>query len=144
MMTFICVVSIALSLVQIPALALLFRRAHRLSRGQGWCYRDLQRVLLRIGEEALLQNRENADLNGDGRIDTYDVHLFLARLSAGLPVSLEDRRILVDFYKHALVGVVSDWLEQGMKEDLSAVIRRIGVLLEGNIRRALENSIADE
>ena len=65
-------------------------------------------------------------------------------LSAGLPVSLEDRRILVDFYKHALVGVVSDWLEQGMKEDLSAVIRRIGVLLEGNIRRALENSIADE
>ena len=65
-------------------------------------------------------------------------------LSAGLPVSLEDRRILVDFYKHALVGVVSDWLEQGMKEDLSAVIRRIGVLLEGNIRRALENSMADE
>lgn len=60
-----------------------------------------------------------------------------------LPVSLEDRRILVDFYKHALVGVVSDWLEQGMKEDLSAVIRRIGVLLEGNIRRALENSIAN-
>ena len=56
-------------------------------------------------------------------------------LSAGLPVSLEDRRILVDFYKHALVGVV--------KEDLSAVIRRIGVLLEGNIRRALENSIAN-
>ncbi len=36
----------------------------------------------------------------------------------------------MDFYKHALVGVVSDWLEQGMKEDLSAVIRRIGVLLE--------------
>ena len=35
MMTFICVVSIALSLVQIPALALLFRRAHRLSRGRG-------------------------------------------------------------------------------------------------------------
>ena len=30
-----------------------------------------------------------------------------------------------------------------MKEDLSAVIRRIGVLLEGNIRRALENSIAN-
>ena len=30
------------------------------------------------------------------------------------------------------------------KEDLSAVIRRIGVLLEGNIRRALENSMADE
>lgn len=63
-------------------------------------------------------------------------------LSAGLPVRSEDQGIVVDFYKHALVGVVSDWLEQGMKEDLSAVIRRIGVLLEGNLRRALENGAA--
>ena len=64
MMTFICVVSIALSLVQIPALALLFRRAHRLSRGQGWCYRDLQRVLLRIGavESSLTDARESFDV----------------------------------------------------------------------------------
>ena len=63
MMTFICVVSIALSLVQIPALALLFRRAHRLSRGQGWCYRDLQRVLLRIGavESSLTEAREEQE-----------------------------------------------------------------------------------
>ena len=63
MMTFICVVSIALSLVQIPALALLFRRAHRLSRGQGWCYRDLQRVLLRIGavESSLTDAREEQE-----------------------------------------------------------------------------------
>ena len=30
-----------------------------------------------------------------------------------------------------------------MKEDLSAVIRRIGVLLEGNIRRALENGVTN-
>ena len=31
-----------------------------------------------------------------------------------------------------------------MKEDLSAVIRRIGVLLEGNIRRALENGVTND
>ena len=65
-------------------------------------------------------------------------------MSTGLPVQPEDQRILVDFYKHALVGVASDWLEQGMKEDLSAVIRRIGVLLEGNIRRALENGVTND
>ena len=69
MMTFICVVSIALSLVQIPALALLFRRAHRLSRGQGWCYRDLQRVLLRIGavESSLTDAREEQEKLRDRR-----------------------------------------------------------------------------
>ena len=65
-------------------------------------------------------------------------------MSTGLPVQPEDQRILVDCYKHALVGVASDWLEQGMKEDLSAVIRRIGVLLEGNIRRALENGVTND
>ena len=75
MMTFICVVSIALSLVQIPALALLFRRAHRLSRGQGWCYRDLQRVLLRIGavESSLTDAREEQEKLRDRLEESFDV-----------------------------------------------------------------------
>ena len=75
MMTFLCVVSIALSLVQIPALALLFRRAHRLSRGQGWCYRDLQRVLLRIGavESSLTDAREEQEKLRDRLEESFDV-----------------------------------------------------------------------
>lgn len=40
--------SLILGLAQIPFLMLLFRRAARLGRGQGWCYRDLQRVLRRL------------------------------------------------------------------------------------------------
>lgn len=40
--------SLILGLAQIPFLMLLFRRARRLGRGQGWCYRDLQRVLRRL------------------------------------------------------------------------------------------------
>ena len=124
-------------------------------------YQDLYALLeelLQEEAEKIIEAHHAFDLWQEGFLDAiafvlehrraaYHVFNSNARayvtLSAGLPVSLEDRRILVDFYKHALVGVVSDWLEQGMKEDLSAVIRRIGVLLEGNIRRALENSIAN-
>ncbi|MFR8334083.1 MAG: TetR-like C-terminal domain-containing protein [Oscillospiraceae bacterium] len=65
-------------------------------------------------------------------------------MSTGLPVRPEDQRILVDFYKHALVGWPPIGWNRGMKEDLSAVIRRIGVLLEGNIRRALENGVTND
>ena len=58
MMTFICVVSIALSLVQIPALALLFRRAHRLSRGQ---------------ESSLTDAREEQEKLRDRLEESFDV-----------------------------------------------------------------------
>lgn len=46
--TFMSVASLILGLAQIPFLMLLFRRVRRLGRGQGWCYRDLQRVLRRL------------------------------------------------------------------------------------------------
>lgn len=75
MVMVICVISIGLSLVQVPILGLLFRRAHRLSRGQGWCYRDLQRVLLRIAavESSLTDAREEQEKLRDRLEETFDV-----------------------------------------------------------------------
>lgn len=68
---------------------------------------------------------------------------YVQMVAEGLPDRPEDRRIVVNFYKHALAGVVTDWLQGGMKEDLAAAIRRIGVLMDGNIRRALENGVTE-
>ena len=72
MVVVICVISIGLSLVQVPILGLLFRRAHRL---QGWCYRDLQRVLLRIAavESSLTDAREEQEKLRDRLEETFDV-----------------------------------------------------------------------
>ena len=58
-MTIFQAVPVVLLLLQIPLLALLFRRAHRLARGQGWCYRDLQRLLRKVAAlECALENAQ--------------------------------------------------------------------------------------
>lgn len=35
----------------------------------------------------------------------------------------EDQKMVVDFYKFALVGMILDWLNIGMKNDPEALIR---------------------
>lgn len=66
---------------------------------------------------------------------------FVEQEAAGLPDRPLDRKILVDFYRHALTGIVTDWLQGNMQDNLSANIQRLGVLLEGNIRASLEKGI---
>lgn len=47
-------------------------------------------------------------------------------------------RYLTLFYKHAIVGILLEWLENDMKADVEHVISRMAVLLEGNLRLSLE------
>ena len=49
----------------------------------------------------------------------------------------EDQKMVVDFYKFALVGMILDWLNTGMKKDPEELIRRVGEIFHGNIEAAL-------
>ena len=67
---------------------------------------------------------------------------FVRSKAQGLHVAEEDIRIICDFYQYALSGIILQWVEKGMKEEPVAVVQRLGVLLDGNIRQALENAVA--
>lgn len=49
----------------------------------------------------------------------------------------EDQKMVVDFAKFALVGMILDWLNTGMKKDPEGLIRRVGEIFHGNIEAAL-------
>lgn len=55
----------------------------------------------------------------------------------GVQVSGDDIGIIADFYKCALVGIVLEWLDGGMKQEPEEFIRRVGFLQEGGIARML-------
>ena len=63
-------------------------------------------------------------------------------LTQGLSVSDEDIGYLTLFYKHAIVGILLEWLENDMKADVEQAISRMAVLLEGNLRLSLERIAA--
>lgn len=67
---------------------------------------------------------------------------FVREKARGLRVAEDDICVIRDFYQYALSGIILRWVENGMKEDPAAVVQRLGVLLEGNIRHALENGAA--
>ncbi len=56
----------------------------------------------------------------------------------GLAVADEDIQYITVFYKHAVVGMVFEWLQRDMKDDAEAVIKRLGEIFEGNLRYTLE------
>lgn len=53
----------------------------------------------------------------------------------------KDVRLVTMFYRKALTGIMMDWMAHGMKDDPEQVIRRLGQLLDGNIRRILLASV---
>lgn len=63
---------------------------------------------------------------------------YVETTAADIQSSEEDRKLIENFYKSALVGMILDWLNSGMKYDPEPLIRRLGIMLRGNIRIALE------
>lgn len=62
---------------------------------------------------------------------------YFSAATEGISVSEEDRDALVLFYKCAVVGLLLDWLDKGLKGDMPALTERLCVLLQGTGRSAL-------
>jgi AcrR family transcriptional regulator len=65
---------------------------------------------------------------------------YVDKASDGIQVSLEDKKLIASFYQCALTEMVLRWIATGMQEDPDTVIRRIGLLFDGNIVLSLKRS----
>lgn len=54
-------------------------------------------------------------------------------------VDSEDIKLVGMFYKHAIMGTFSEWIQNGMKTDPDVVIRKIGRILPQNIDYLIES-----
>ena len=76
---------------------------------------------------------------------TYDLLIAVVEeKAAGLQVREENKVFIADFYKYAFVGLMLDWIRKGMKEDPNAIMRDLSLLLQGNMRAALERYRTDK
>lgn len=69
---------------------------------------------------------------------------FVRRRAVGTGASEEDIELITEFYKGALTGMVFTWLEKGMIGEPEVIIRRLGKLMDGAIKRSLEISAQDK
>ena len=59
-------------------------------------------------------------------------------------VHTEDKQFIASFYEYAFIGVMLEWIGNGMKEDPAAIVERTGAVIHGNILRALEAFRTDQ
>lgn len=58
----------------------------------------------------------------------------------GIYAQEADKRLVIDFYRAALVGLMDKWVQEGMQTSPEEAILRIGQLFDGNIERSLRIS----
>lgn len=62
----------------------------------------------------------------------------LKQQAEGMDVSAEELRFITRFYRHAMTGILLDWVRSGMKEAPETIVHRLDIVTRGNARRALE------
>ncbi|MFA7118547.1 MAG: TetR/AcrR family transcriptional regulator [Sphaerochaetaceae bacterium] len=56
----------------------------------------------------------------------------------GMHVSHKHKVFIADFYKYAFVGMLEQWLDDGMEQDAMQIITQISILIEGDVKKALQ------
>lgn len=59
--------------------------------------------------------------------------------SAGLDITEEEMAFIADFYKYGFVGIMLDWIKDGMKEDYEDITDKLSITLKGNIANSIQN-----
>ena len=70
---------------------------------------------------------------------TYDLLINVVNEEAGdMEIEPEEKEFIANFYKHAFVGLMLDWIDKDMKEDPKEIIDHLSKLMYGNFSRALQ------
>lgn len=59
--------------------------------------------------------------------------------SKGYSISQADQQYITDFYQYAFVGLVLEWVKNGMKEEPEVLVGRVSQMVRGHLRLAIEN-----
>ncbi|MCI9191466.1 MAG: TetR family transcriptional regulator [Lachnospiraceae bacterium] len=59
--------------------------------------------------------------------------------SAGTNMKEADKAFIAEFYKYGFVGVMLDWIAEGMKADYKEITDRVSILMHGSIDNSIGN-----
>ncbi len=112
-------------------------------------YDTWQEGLLQIFE-AVLENKPFI-LNAYRCIGREQIESFLFQLTyelirgvveeqaEGTDIPEEDKDFIAQLYKYSFVGLMLDWIRQGMREDYQELVKKTGITLRGNIKKSIDN-----
>ena len=115
-------------------------------------YDTWQEGLLQIFE-AVLENKPFI-LNAYRCISRDQMEHFLFKLtyglirdvveeqSQGVEISEADKAFIAEFYKYSFVGIMLDWIKQGMQGDYQTIVQKVSTTMHGNVSNSIHNFAA--
>lgn len=74
---------------------------------------------------------------------TYDLlKAVVEEKTAGMQIREEQKEFIANFYKYSFVGIMLDWIKQGMKEDYSEIVNNMVLTLHGSITNSVQNFLS--
>ena len=100
--------------------------------------------------EAVLENKPfimNVYRNVDReRMERYLYHLtydlivgVVQEKSKDLDISEEDKKFIANFYKYGFVGIMLEWIQEGMKEDIEELVNKMSLTLHNTVTTSIRN-----
>ena len=100
--------------------------------------------------EAVLENKPfimNVYRNVDReRMERYLYHLtydlivgVVQEKSKDLDISGEDKKFIANFYKYGFVGIMLEWIQEGMKEDIEELVNKMSLTLHNTVTTSIRN-----
>lgn len=100
--------------------------------------------------EAVLENKPfimNVYRNVDReRMECYLYHLtydlivgVVQEKSKDLDISGEDKKFIANFYKYGFVGIMLEWIQEGMKEDIEELVNKMSLTLHNTVTTSIRN-----
>ena len=112
-------------------------------------YDTWQEGLLQIFE-AVYENKPFI-INAYNAVSREQIENFLFQLTHNLIMSVveeqarstsltqEQKSFIADFYKYSFVGIMLDWIRQGMKSDYTDIWKNMCITIHGNITNSIQN-----
>lgn len=75
------------------------------------------------------------------RTALYIVTQYIDTVKVGQPLPPEDKTLLTRFYKCVFTGICLDWLNDGMRYDMTHYVDRIGTLFQGAPEQAYQIAV---
>ena len=71
---------------------------------------------------------------------TYDlIRGVVDEQSQGVEITEEDKTFIAEFYKYSFVGILLDWIKQGMSTDYRIIAEKISTTMHGNVSNSIQN-----
>ena len=76
---------------------------------------------------------------------TYDLIAgVVEEKSKGLDLSDEDKKFIANFYKYGFVGIMFEWIQAGMKEDIEELVNKMSLTLHDTVTTSVQNFQQDK